>query len=68
MTLTNLKKEVSRLNARQRVQLAEYLAAKEDRETRMVRIERRMKAMDGGKKITLEQLETIHQALCKAGL
>jgi hypothetical protein len=68
MTLTSLKREVNRLDAKDRVKLAEYLAAKEDAETRMVRIERRMKAMDAGRGVTVEKLEAIHQALCNAGL
>ena len=65
MSISALKKEVSQLNVAQRIELADYIAKKDEssEEARRARIERRMKAMDRGRKFSAEQLMAVHQAL-----
>ena len=69
MSLTPLKKEVSRLTLAERIELADFLARKEggSQTARRARIDRRMKAMDRGRKYTAEHLMAVHQALKVVG-
>jgi hypothetical protein len=70
MTLTNLKRQVKSLKLEDRLDLADFIAKQDQASSaaRRARIERRMKSMDRGRKITQEQLLTIHTALKSLGL
>lgn len=70
MTLTNLKRQVKSLKLEDRLDLADYIAKQDQTSAaaRRARIERRMRSMDRGRKITQEQLLTIHTALKSLGL
>ncbi len=70
MTLTDLKAEVKSLNLKERLDLADFLAAQDQTndEARRARIERRMKTLDRGHKISQEQLLAVHNALKTLGL
>lgn len=70
MSLAALKKEVSQLSVAERIDLADYLAKKDQRSevARKARIERRMLSMDRGRKFTAEHLMAVHQALKSVGL
>jgi hypothetical protein len=70
MSLLAIKKEVGQLSVAERLDLAEFIAAKDQSsdEARRARIERRMKSMDRGRKITAEQLMAVHQALKALGV
>lgn len=70
MSVAQLKAEVSRLPLEDRIEIADFLAEQEgaDETARRARIARRMRSMDGGRKITLEQLTALHQAMVDVGL
>ena len=70
MTLTAIKQEVRNLKLQDQIELADYLAQETQgsADARRARIDRRMKSMDGGKKITAEQLLSLHQAMKAAGI
>jgi len=70
MTLTELKQEVKSLKLEDRLDLADFLAEQDmaSDAARRARIERRMKSMDRGRKVTQEQLLAIHGALETLGL
>jgi hypothetical protein len=53
----------------ERIELADFLARKEggSQTARRARIDRRMKAMDRGRKYTAEHLMAVHQALKVVG-
>ena len=70
MSLLELKEEVGRLSVTKRLDLADFIAAKDQAsdEARRARIARRMKAMDSGRKITAEQLMVVHEALKALGV
>ena len=70
MSLVALKKEVSHLSVAERLELADFIAAKDqgNEEARRARIERRMRSMDKGRKITADQLVVLHQALKALGV
>ncbi len=70
MTLTELKQEVKSLKLEDRLDLADFLAEQDmaSDTARRARIERRMKSMDRGRKVTQEQLLAIHGALETLGL
>lgn len=70
MSISALKKEINQLNVAERVELADYIAKKDgtSEEARRARIERRMKAMDRGRKFSAEQLMALHQALKAVGV
>lgn len=70
MSLTDLKLAVKSLKLEDRLDLADFIA-EQDRASdlaRRARIERRMKSMDQGRKITQEQLLAVHGALKTLGL
>ena len=70
MSLTGLKLAVKSLKLEDRLDLADFIA-EQDRASdlaRRARIERRMKSMDQGRKITQEQLLAVHGALKTLGL
>lgn len=69
MTLTLLKRQVKSLKLEDRLDLADFIAKQDQTSSaaRRARIERRMKSMDRGRKITQEQLLTIHNALKSLG-
>jgi hypothetical protein len=69
MSFAALKKEVSQLPLPQRLELADFLARKDrsSKAARRVRIDRRMKAMDRGRKFSAEHLLAVHQALKAVG-
>jgi hypothetical protein len=70
MSLLAIKEEVGQLSIAERLELADFIAAKDQSsdEARRARIERRMKTMDQGRKITGDQLKAVHQALKALGV
>jgi len=70
MSVAQLKAEVSRLPLEDRLEIADLLAEQDrgDEMARRARIARRMQTMDGGRKITLEQLTVLHEAMTSVGL
>ncbi len=70
MSLAELKAEVSRLPLDDRLEIADLLAEqdRQDETARQARIARRMQHMDDGRKITLEQLTVLHDAMKSVGL
>jgi hypothetical protein len=70
MTLTQIKREAGKLPAKEQLDLADFLNKREKQSEalRFARIERRMKAMDRGRKYTQEQVMELHNALLKLGL
>ena len=70
MSISALKKEVNHLSVAERIELADYIAKKDETsdEARRARIERRMKSMDRGCKFSAEQLMVVHQALKAVGV
>ena len=70
MSISALKKEVNQLSITERIELADYIAKKDESsdEARRARIERRMKTMDRGRKFSSEQLMAVHQALKAVGV
>lgn len=70
MSISALKKEVNHLSVTERIELADYIAKKDETsdEARRARIERRMKSMDRGRKFSAEQLMAVHQALKDVGV
>lgn len=70
MSLADIKREVLELKVEERLELADFLAERDalSDEARRARIERRMKAMDQGRKISQDQLLAVHQALRGLGL
>ena len=65
MSLAELKEQASRLSAPERFDLAAFLAELEEKNERSFQetADRRMKAMDAGKKVTQEALEAEHRRL-----
>jgi hypothetical protein len=70
MTLDALKIEVKSLKLEDRLALADFIAEqdKASNAARRARIDRRMKSMDAGRKITQEQLLAVHGAFKSLGL
>jgi hypothetical protein len=70
MSISALKKEVNQLNVAERIELADYIAKKDESsgEARRARIERRMRSMDRGRKFSAAQLMAVHQALKAVGV
>jgi hypothetical protein len=70
VSIIALKKEVNQLSITERIELADYIAKKDESsdEARRARIERRMKTMDRGRKFSAEQLMAVHQALKAVGV
>ncbi len=70
MSISALKKEVNQLSITERIELADYIAKKDESsdEARRASIERRMKTMDRGRKFSAEQLMAVHQALKAVGV
>jgi hypothetical protein len=58
MTMLQLKQEITRLSKRERQELNAYMIRlRHETPEWKKRVARRMRAMDAGKKVTLEQLE-----------
>jgi hypothetical protein len=58
MTLLQLKKEISRLSLRERLELNAYMIRlRHERPEWEKMISKRMRAMDAGKKVSLQELE-----------
>lgn len=70
MSVVQLKDEVSRLPLKDRIEIADFLAEQDasDETARRARIARRIQHMDDGRKITIEQLAALHQAMVNVGL
>jgi hypothetical protein len=70
VSISAVKKEVNQLSITERIELADYIAKKDESsdEARRARIERRMKTMDRGRKFSAEQLMAVHQALKAVGV
>lgn len=62
MSLTELKEHAAALSAEERFQLAAFLAELDERTEAELReiVDRRMKAMDSGKKVSMEEFEAEH--------
>ena len=67
MSFVELKEQVARLSAEERSLLADFLVELDETEYR-AEINRRMRAMDAGKKVTAEQMEKLHKELLAKGL
>jgi nitrate reductase assembly molybdenum cofactor insertion protein NarJ len=67
MSFAELKEQVAVLSVEERNQLAAFLSELEETEHRAV-INRRMQAMDAGKKVTAEEFEARHEELKSKGL
>ncbi len=65
MNLAELKTKISELSSQERLQLAAFIAEldEQDEGTFHRTISQRMKAMDEGKKVTMEELEERHRRL-----
>jgi len=63
MSFAELKEQVAQLPAQERQELAAFLAGLEEESNQelQAQVDRRMKAMDSGRKITMEQFERLHQ-------
>ena len=70
VSISAVKKEVNQLSITERIELADYIAKKDESsdEARRARIERRMKTLDRGRKFSAEQLVAVHQALKAVGV
>ena len=70
MTLTAIKQEIRNLKLQDQIKLADYLAQEtlDNADARRARIDRRMRSMDTGKKVTSEQLLSLHQAMKAVGM
>jgi hypothetical protein len=70
VSISAVKKEVNQLSITERIELADYIAKRDESsdEARRARIERRMKTMDRGRKFSAEQLMAVHQALKAVGV
>ena len=70
MSVAQLKAEVSRLPVEDRMEIADMLVEqdRDDETARRARIARRMRSMDGGRKITVEQLAALHESMVVVGL
>ena len=69
MSLTDLKESIAELSVEQRLELAALIAhlnRVEDPEFRS-ELDRRMSAMDAGKKVSQEELEALHRTLASQG-
>ena len=69
MSFTELKEQVAGLSAKERLQLAAFLSELEEGNEAAFRTEadRRMKAMDAGRKVTEEELLKRHNDLFDQG-
>jgi hypothetical protein len=69
MSLPELKEQAARLSPAERLDLAVYLVDLEEQNEAEFReaINRRMKAMDQGRKVTQEQIEAEHRRLLEQG-
>jgi len=70
VSISAVQKEVNQLSITERIELADYIAKKDESsdEARRARIERRMKTLDRGRKFSAEQLVAVHQALKAVGV
>jgi hypothetical protein len=70
MSFAELKEQVASLSAKERFQLVAFLAEMEEQNEEEFRadVDRRMKAMDAGKKVTGEEFEARHRELKARGL
>lgn len=70
MSVAEIKSEVARLPLADRLEIADLLAQQDrnDETARRARIARRMQSIDDGRKITLEQLASLHEAMKTVGL
>ena len=62
MSLMELKEKAATLSAKERFQLAAFLAELEEQTETEFRetVDRRMKAMDAGKKVAMDEFESEH--------
>ena len=62
MSLTELKEQAAALSMDERLQLVAFLAELDERREKEFRetVDRRMKATDAGKKVTMEEFEAAH--------
>ena len=67
MTFAELKNQILLLSVTQRSQLADYLKELTDEDAFRKTIDKRMKAMDEGHKITAEEVERRHKELIAKG-
>jgi len=69
MSLAEIKEQVAVLSAKDRFQLAAFLAELDEKGEAEFRaeVDKRMKAMDAGRKVTAEELEARHQQLRSQG-
>lgn len=69
MSLAELKEQVAVLSQKERLQLAAYLADLEEQEELAFQkeVDKRMKAMDAGKKVTSQEVEAMHEQLRSQG-
>ena len=68
MSFAEIKEQAARLPLAQRIDLTVYLTALETEDDHRALLSQRMKAMDDGKKVTLEALIEEHQRLEGKGL
>jgi hypothetical protein len=70
MSFTELKEQVAALSAKERLQLAAFLADMEEEGEAdfQEKVDKRMRAMDAGRKVTAEQVEKQHKKLQAKGL
>jgi len=69
MSLAELKEQVAVLSQKERLQLAAYLADLEEQDELAFQkeVDKRMKAMDSGKKVTSQEVEAMHEQLRSQG-
>ena len=69
MSLAEIKHEISRLSQGERQQLFSYLAEVTERDdpAYYADMDRRMKAMDAGDRVSMEALRAKHEELVKRG-
>jgi hypothetical protein len=69
MSFAELKEQVAGLSAKERFQLAAFLAEMEEQNEAEFRaeVDKRMKAMDAGRKVTADQVEKRHRELKAKG-
>jgi hypothetical protein len=70
MSLAEVIKEVEGLSPEERANLQEYLAerARKSRSDRVAQVTAAMRRMDADRRVPLEKLEAMHEALVKLGV
>lgn len=66
MSLAELKEQASKLSPPERFDLAAFLAELDEASEREA-VDRRMKGMDAGRKVTQEEIEAKHERLKQGG-